>query len=526
MPHFFNIAGPCDPAKHYMLPPEQRLPGVRRLIEREQYFVIHAPRQTGKTTCFRALAQGLTAEGRYAAVHASCEEGQAAGADVERGVAAVLQAIARQAAALPEALRPAAPERFAAIGAESRLGAFLGTWCEEAARPVVLFLDEIDALLDATLLSVLRQLRAGFASRPHHFPHSVALIGLRDVRDYRAGLRPEADSLGTASPFNIKAESLTLRSFTAEEVAALYAQHSTETGQAFSAAAVDRAFDLTRGQPWLVNALAAQIVDHLVPNHEVVIEPAHVEAAEEILIQRRDTHLDSLIERLREPRVRRIIEPLLAGGLIVGDRIDDDLAYTEDLGLVTREGGRSGHVTIANPIYHQVIPRALAAITAATIPHQTAWYVNEDGSLDMARLLDGFVAFWLEHGEVLLANQPYHEVAPHLVLMAFLQRVVNSGGTLDREYAVGRGRMDLLVRWPHPQGLQREALEIKVWRDDKQADPLASGLEQLGAYLTHLDLSRGTLLLFDRRPEAPPLAARHSREERRAGDRTILVLRL
>ena len=76
MPRRFNTTGPCDPAKHYMLPPERRLPGVRDLIDQEHYFVIHAPRQVGKTTCFHSLARTLTAEGRYAALLTSCEAGQ------------------------------------------------------------------------------------------------------------------------------------------------------------------------------------------------------------------------------------------------------------------------------------------------------------------------------------------------------------------------------------------------------------------------------------------------------------------
>ena len=49
MEKFFNIAGPCNPARHYMIPAVERLPQVTRLIEREQYFAIHAARQSGKT---------------------------------------------------------------------------------------------------------------------------------------------------------------------------------------------------------------------------------------------------------------------------------------------------------------------------------------------------------------------------------------------------------------------------------------------------------------------------------------------
>ena len=48
MAKWFNIGGPCNPAKHYMLSATERLPEVVSLIDKEQYFVVHAPRQSGK----------------------------------------------------------------------------------------------------------------------------------------------------------------------------------------------------------------------------------------------------------------------------------------------------------------------------------------------------------------------------------------------------------------------------------------------------------------------------------------------
>lgn len=522
MPRFFNTTGPCKPDMHFMLPTEPRLPEVRPLIDKELYFVLHAPRQSGKTTCFQALARTLTAEGRYAALHASCERGQAAGADVDRGVQAVLQVIAEESELLPEGLRPEPLEGFLEIGGEGRLGAFLKRWARRAARPVVLFLDEIDSLIDDTLIAVLRQLREGYPARPERFPQSVALIGMRDVRDYRARIRPDSDTLGTSSPFNVKAESLTLASFTAEEVATLYRQHTEETGQVFTDEAVARAFELTRGQPWLVNALARQLVEKLIPDPATPIAAEHVDRAAEVLIERRDTHLDSLIERLREPRVERVVSPILAGGLLLGDRLDDDIAYVEDLGLVDAS---TGHLRIANPIYHEVVPRALAADTQKTIPYETVWYVRDDGRLDMDALLDGFFEFWCEHGEAMMASQAYKEVAFQLVVMSFLQRITNGGGWIHREYAIGRGRMDLCVHWPFSGGVQREVLELKVWRD-RQADPLQPGLDQLASYLERLGLDHGALLIFDRRQAAGPIEERSEISEVEHQGLRIRLLRL
>jgi hypothetical protein len=446
-----------------------------------------------------------------------------AGGDVERGIGAVLQAIAQAAELqLPPELRPDRPEDFAATVAEGRLTLFLSHWVQKSARPVVLFFDEIDALQDQTLLSVLRQLRSGYSSRPGAFPQSVALIGLRDVRDYRSRVRSDTESLGTSSPFNIKVESLTLRNFTADEVAELYAQHTADTGQVFHREAADRAYELTRGQPWLVNALARQVVENLAPDPAVLIEASHIERAKDILIERRDTHLDSLIDRLREPRVRRIIEPILAGELLSPDLLEDDIQLVRDLGLIAV--GSAG-LEIANPIYREVIPRALAWVTQISLPISQAPYLAEDGALNTDRLLTDFCLFWCQHAEFYLSRQPYSEAAAQLIFMAYLQRIVNGGGAIEREYAVGSGRIDLCVIWPYRGGVQRWAVEMKVWRDGRP-DPLAEGLSQLSGYLSRLRLDRGTLVLFDGRSQAVPVPERCSQTEIEHEGYRIKLLRL
>jgi len=505
-----------------MLPPEARVTDIPPLVDQKAYFVIHAPRQVGKTTSLRSLAVSLFAAGHHAAVHASCEQGQDFVGDPEWAVSSVIEAITRETQVLPEPLRPPAAEEFSGVGANSRLINYLTAWCECCPKPVVLFLDEIDALIDQALVTVLRQLRVGYPSRPGRFPHSIALIGMRDVRDYKVEARPHSAGLGTASPFNIKVESLRLRNFIADEVAELYGQHTADTGQIFTAAATNRAFELTRGQPWLVNALARQLVQVLVTDRETAIEADDVDRAANRLIERRDTHIDSLIERLREPRVERIIAPILAGEIVLGDRLDDDLAYVEDLGIVESS---TGHLKIANPIYHEVIPRALAAVTQKVIPYETRWYLGTDGRLKIPALLAGFLEFWRQHGEPMLSSQPYKEVAFQLLVMSFLQRITNGKGRILREYALGRGRMDVVIHWPHESGVQEEVLELKVWRDG-QSDPENSALDQLDDYLGALGLDHGALLIFDRRKTAPPFAERSELREKIHQGRRIQVMRL
>lgn len=500
MPRHFNTAGPNNIEDHYTVPAAPRLPEARELIEQKGYFVVHAPRQTGKTTTLRALAKELTAEGRYAALHFTCEEASVAGDNYGAAMREILFAIRKAASRyLPAELQPP-PFPDAPDG--QLLSAALERWAATCPRPVVLFFDEIDSLVGQSLISVLRQLRAGFPDRPAHFPWSVILCGMRDVRDHELAAGGSPPRIGSSSPFNIKVESNRLGDFSLEEVRALYGQHTAETGQIFTEDAILRAFELSAGQPWLVNALAREVVAKMkVPATEPVTF-AHLDEAKERLILARATHLDSLLARLTEPRVRRIIEPLIAGDSMGGDDLEDDAKYCRDLGLLAPKNP----VRVANPIYREVIVRVLAGVVEANVTDEPHAFVLPDGRLAFRRLLRAFGRFWREHGAALLGATPYHEVAAQLVFMAFLQRIVNGGGYVDREYGVGRGRLDLLLRWPYRladgrPAVQRRAVELKVWRP-KAIDPLKKGLEQLDGYLSQLGLRRGTLVIFDRRSKA------------------------
>jgi hypothetical protein len=515
MPRWFNTAGPCQSDIHYMLSPVQRLPEIERLISQRNYFVIHAPRQTGKSTAMLALAQQLTASERYTSVMVSVEVGSPFSYDTQKAEVAILGSWKRAAAAwLPEALQP--PD-WSGLEAGQRLGEALQRWAVHSERPLVIFIDEIDSLQDETLLSILRQLRDGYPTRPKSFPQSVGLVGLRDVRDYKVA-SGGSDRLNTASPFNIKIKSLTLRDFNLEEVAALYEQHTSDTGQRFTPEAIAHAFYLTQGQPWLVNALAKEIVEEMVTDPSKPITIEHFQQAKEILIQRKDTHLDSLVERLREPRIKAIIEPMLAGKEL-GETPDDDRQFLVDLGLVRRDP--EGGLVIANPIYREVIPRVLVGGTQDSLPRIAPSWLTADGELDSDSLLNAFLAFWKQYGEPLLKSASYHEIAPHIVLMAFLHRVVNGGGTLDREYAIGSDRMDLCLRY----GNVTLGMELKVWRDQRP-DPIGKGLEQLDRYLARLELETGWLVIFDQRSHQTAIEERTRIEtETTTTGRTITVIR-
>ena len=503
---FFNTAGPVDCRKHYCISPLERfdLDQILSLIEQEKYFALHAPRQTGKTSCLLALLAHLNQQGRYRCVYMNMEVGQAA----RENVAAAMQAIAGELADKAnivlndDFVKRHWPEALADSGPYGAFGGILSRWSADDPKPLVLLIDEIDALVGDTLIAILRQLRAGYAWRPGRFPQSVILCGVRDVRDYRIHSDAEKAVITGGSAFNIKAKSLRLGDFSLPEVEALYRQHKEETGQALTAEALARVWELTQGQPWLVNALGYETCFELEAgrNRSRPMTADDVEQAKENLIQRRETHLDQLADKLEEERVRRVIEPLLAGVDLAEGFQKDDVDYVVDLGLIKRSP--AGVLKLANPIYQEVVPRELVADTQDGLVEQMAWYVNPAGTLNLDKLLAAFQAFFREHSEHWLERFRYKEAGPQLLMQAFLQRIVNGGGRIEREYGLGRMRTDLLIVWPYPGGVQKTVIELKVLHKGLE-QTLAAGLEQTWKYLDRSGATEGHLVMFDRTPDKP-----------------------
>ena len=406
---------------------------ILALIDDKRYFVLHAPRQTGKTSVLLALRDRLNRDGGSRCVYVNVEGAQTAREDVGRAMRAILSGLASRARLLGDGFMDAVwPGVLAASGPEGALGEVLVRWSQADPKPLVLLIDEIDALIGDTLIAVLRQLRAGYDQRPGGFPRSVVLCGVRDVRDYRIRSRAENAEIAGGSAFNVQAESMRLGDFTETEVQALLAQHTRETGQAFTPAAIETVWRQTQGQPWLVNALCRRACFDVEAGRDRsrVVAGDDVLDAQEHLVLSRQIHLDQLADKLREDRVRRVVEPLLAGASEDESSIRD-IEYVRDLGLIALDDPPR----IANPIYAEVVPRELTAAVQAKLIQDAAWYVDASGGLDVDKLLAAFQVFFREHSEHWLGRFDYAEAGPQLILQAFLQRVVNAAGVSNANTA-------------------------------------------------------------------------------------------
>lgn len=491
----FNTTGPCYPAEHYMIPPERRLGEVLELIEDRKFFTLHAGRQTGKSTCIQWLEKHLNARSDVRAVCFDIETARET-PNIKTAMRTILSSMdQRLLSAHPDLARlsPQEVEAFLTSPGTALLKC-LRHLAAHSPLPLVFFFDEADGLVGKAMVSFLTQLRQGYIERHQTpFPVSIVLVGMRQVRDYIISdkERRAVSWLGTTSPFNVSAEAMTLTPFTEADVKELLLQHTTVTGQTFEPEAIRYIYELGQGHPWLTNALADQIMRKDVKDRSVAITAAHVEAAKETIILERRSHIDSLIARLREDRVRRVLDPMLVGDQAHSDELHEDFAYVLGLGLIRKVQGR---YQIANPIYREVIPRALNYDRQMQIWNEPAWYVQKDGLLDMDKLMKDWQEFWRKDGHLAAEGFGYKESGPHLMLMAFLQRVVNGGGRIQREYGLGRGALDVLVEWKDA----RYAIELKIRRDTLTE---SEAIEQLGGYMDHLGLKLGWLVLFDLRKE-------------------------
>ena len=529
----FNTEGPVVAADHYHIPPLERidLDAVLGLIRDKKYFVLHAPRQTGKTSALLVLRDLLNggAQGDFRCVYANVEAGQAMRENVaeearslrdakghdngawgnaqwpafsDQGMRTVLSQFALRASLTlgDDTLERICRDAMHSAGPGGALSVTLSRWAAADRKPLVLLIDEIDALVGDTLLSVLRQLRSGYDQRPAAFPHSIILCGVRDVRDCRIHSTAEDGMVLGGSAFNVKAKSLRLGDFSEQEVRALLAQHTAASGQTFTEEAVRLILTRTAGQPWLVNALCREACfeDQVGRDRSRPITADAILAAQERLILRRDTHIDDLAHKLREERVRRVVEPILTGA----DEqawSTEDVAYVCDLGLVAQDA--AGTPRIANPIYAEVVPRHLNYAVQAGLPQQVVWYVGADGGLDVEGLIAAFQEFFREHSEHWVQRfEQYHEAGPQLLLQAHLQRIVNGGGRIEREYALGRGRTDLLIVWPQGGRERRFVVECKVLRKGLERT-IDEGIEQTRRYVDRCGAEAGHLIVFDRTPD-------------------------
>jgi hypothetical protein len=508
-PKTFNTSGICKPAEHYMLPVLPRIPDAVKMIEGKFCFVIHAPRQSGKTTFLTTLADQINSDGKYYAIWCSLASLRPI-IDLNEAMRSVvsqinvsldsseikaINSLAYKYNSLPAMADPDAKVRI-----------LLRSICRDLDKDLIVFFDEADCLSDIPLITFLTQLRDGYIRRSDEpntkFPRSLALVGMRNIRDCNQ-IRPDEKSAGEASPFNIITETYSLANFTRDEIRTLYEQHTEAAGQVFDSSAIETAWDWSEGQPWLVNALARDVVDRQLDNvfSAAAITGTHMNRAAESLIRRRDTHIDFLLERLKEPRVIKVMDAVFAGTKGKVPINSDDRKYCLDLGLVVNNEYQS--LRPANKIYQEIFSMVITDELKFVMNINQDKKIFTDGKvLFMSNLLKEFQKFWRHDSSSFqfryknFAAFKYNEAAYTFMLLAYLQKVVNSGGKVHRQFSEDRGVIDIVAIY----NIHEYLVEVKL---NSKYFSLEDSLKQLAGYLDTAAQKEGWLVVFDRDLDKP-----------------------
>jgi len=494
-PREFNITGSIIPEEHYCVDLTPQINNLRRLVEKRTYFVINRPRQFGKTTALNFLAQSLQASGKYAPVLISFQGFTQRSHITE---ARFFTTVAKHIAERVMRVFPNLPESTQAVSAVNDQDGFfdwLRNLCEHLPKKLVLLIDEIDAAPENVIIGFLAGLREMYLQRAQEpAPHCVCLAGMHDIKNLQARYREEKHSRGSASPFNIAID-YELPPFSLANIRQYYLEHTAATGQVFDEKVFARMHEVTSGHPWLVSSLAKLLVEKIAPKPRQKIRLEHVQKAIQELIASRNANFDSLFKNAHHPRLFPLVLDLLEGEKYRYNIQDDDIDLGVKYGIFAESERRLG---VANLIYAQVLfqhfERELKGLGIKEIVAANH-FEDRHGRLNFRLILEKFQAFMKAKGREVVEHPTFREATGQLLLLSYLDQLVNGKGWTFKEVRTGKGRIDVLCCY----GRQKEVVELKLWYG---ASRYSQGLQQLVKYLESESLDHGYLVVFDRREGA------------------------
>ncbi len=492
----FNITGKIIPELHYYVDLTPQIKKLMALADEGAYFVINRPRQFGKTTVLDFFARRLQVSKDFVPALISFEsftqQFDLTEAEFYANVAKRIFEELELAADGPSDLKISDLD----IKSRGEFFEWLRETCRHLRKKLVLLIDEIDAVPETVVIGFLAGLREMFLQRDRKPAlYAICLAGVHDIKNLKARYRDETASIGSASPFNIAID-YQLPSFSLKNIRQYYSQHTEETGQVFDDKVIARVHHVTNGHPWLVSILAKTMAENLVPKRRRRIQLDHAEAAIQKLIASRNANFESLFKNARNPRLLPVVLDLLTGKEreynIQADNIDLGVKY----GIFAEENQQ---LSIANRIYTQVLfkhfKEELEGWGVEKIVDRSE-LEDKRGRLDFRLVLDKFQSFLKAKADAVTKQPDFREVTGQLLLLSYLDLLVNGKGWTFKEVPSGKGRIDVLCCYKK----QKEIVEIKLWYGGRR---YGSGLAQLAKYLENESLNHGYLVVFDRREISP-----------------------
>jgi hypothetical protein len=467
---YFNTSGPNILRAHYTLERSELISKGMDLIRNERYFTIWAPRQTGKSTYFRLLSDALRQKG-FQPIHLNVENYKDA---LTKGL---LSDIGHKLSEL--GLEPPLFETF------DDFSRYIGI---TTGHRIVLIIDEIEGLNPDIFGQFLHTIRNLYHSRDQHCLKSTILVGVSNI------LGVVGDN---ASPFNI-ADNLQVPYFTPAEVTELLAQHTTETGQQFDRKVVKKVFEITAGQPGLVNGFAFQLVTRW-PKRPKIGYKQYLEVENWYLNEAIDKNFSNILNKANE--FRPFLENMLFSDTDIPFKIDRPAIKALHINGIIRPNKR-GFVEFWVPFYKKRLYDAFYPYTNGergeiSAALQIQQYFTPDGQLNLDHLIETYVAYAKRRGFGIFREKDtsgnfvsmkeaglFYSFETYLA--AFISQV---GGHSYPEAQAGLGRSDLVVNIKGEEML----FECKRYYGERQ---FVEGHAQLVYYARSLGQKRAIYIVF------------------------------
>jgi hypothetical protein len=466
----FNTSGPCHPAQHYTVMREALIAVGLEKIRKGKYLTLFAPRQTGKTTYFQLLLEAAKDEG-FTPIWMSFES---------------LKTVEREVfyESLNNDLHQRLNEHQIKPGLTIKNPVGLKDFFKKVqlqSRSIVLVIDEFEGIPDSVLSEIMHTFRQMYHEKQEHALHSLILVGVSTIA--------ELVTSGT-SPFNV-AEELEISYFTPAEVNALIEQYTAESGQSFDNEVINAIYDNTQGQPGLVCALAADLVEK-VPIDKTITMADFFNTLNYFLKSKYDKNIINIVQKAKEKKA--FMYRLLFGEEPIDFSVDvEEIAYLHANGVIDNI---DDHVGIRVPLYSKRIITAFRPVHNGERKHYGikandtfAEYLNGDG-LDIHALLRKYRQYVRRRGFNAFDTDNLKEAAWHYSLDGFINFFVEAlEGHTFIEVPSGAGRTDILIVYKN----QRYLIEVKVFSNITLHK---KGKGQLAEYLTSEGLNEGYYVVF------------------------------
>ena len=515
----FTTEGRCIPSIHYMVRMADNIQKMQSMVKAGKYFIISRPRQYGKTTTLFALEQALS--GEYTVVRMSLtsldESAYEARESFARSFCQRLLRLKKQGSDIPEEIGTgmAAIANGTATANLQSLSALLEDWCLVSPRPVVLILDEVDRAEGSDVFrDFLGKLRDSYIERdPEHMQsafQSVILAGVTDVEHLKGGIRPQDQSRGTGSPWNIASNLDIPMELPSPGIMEMLREYKTDHHIRMNVKTVTESImRWTSGYPYLVSRICEILDTMMVPDRFPSLSKAWtaagVDEAASMIITKESSLLSSLMGKVNNlPELAQNLSDFLYKGKYINYSMDNEQQKQFLLYGFARVS--NGYLVIHNEIFrvrltrkfdddfHQRDMRGHAVWEAGASDKRK--FVDTNGDLDVYRLLERFTQVFtkVRYSSLLpdeeAQEKAFIEEAGRRQFLLYLTPIINGTGTYTiEEQTLDKRRMDVVI---HYRG-KRYVIELKIWRGVKYN---SDGEQQLKGYLDYFGLNVGYMLTF------------------------------